>query len=61
MIKTFTPTYGFGRANRASEDTSIRLSAVLGAAIVLIALMTVAAFVGVPADPPEVNVMLVGP
>ena len=58
MIKTLTSTDGLGRA---SEDTSIRLSAVLGAAIVLIALMTVAAFVGVPADPPEVNVTLVGP
>jgi len=58
MIKTLTSTDDLGRA---SEDTSIHLSAVVGAALVLIALMTVAAFVGVPADPPEVNVMLVGP
>jgi len=58
MIKTFTSTDGLGRA---SEDTSIHLSAVACAAVVLIALMTVAAFVGVPTDPPEVNVMLVGP
>ena len=58
MIKALTSTHDLGRA---SEDMSIHLSAVVGAVLVLIALMTVAAFVGVPADPPEVNVMLVGP
>ncbi len=58
MIQALVST---SAAQRKSDKISLRLPALVGAAILLIGLILMVWLVGVPADPPEVNLMMIGP